>query len=69
MARITPADRAAKIAEARKLLPGFIKAAVLVSEAEGYDSLAAHKAWEAVEEQGATIHRQARLLAGKKRGG
>lgn len=30
---------------------------------------AALKAWEAVETHGATIHRQARLLAGKSRGG
>jgi len=61
---MTRDDRIRKVTEAHRALAGLLKAA---KAAEGTpDDLAA---WAAVEVQGATIHRQSRLLAGKTKGG
>jgi hypothetical protein len=52
--------RRAKVAAALEALrPAYAEAVKTDTEA----------AWEAVELQAATVHRQARLLAGKSRGG
>lgn len=58
---MTRAERAAKVAEAAQALPAALKAA----EADPTNEAL----WEAVEKLGATVHRQARLLAGKSKGG
>jgi hypothetical protein len=54
-------QRAADVEAAVKALPAALRAALSAPADEA--------AWEAVETLGATVHRQARLLAGKKRGG
>ena len=70
MARTTsPEARAHKITEAAELLPNLLEAAAQTTLSHGYSSPEALAAWAAVEEAGATIHRQSRLLAGKSRGG
>jgi hypothetical protein len=55
------AARAAQVAEAVKQLPAALRAAQADPENEAL--------WEAVEQLGAVVHRRARLLAGKARGG
>ncbi len=58
---MTTADRVKKVHEAARDLPAALKAAK--AEPEN------HELWAVVENLGATIHRQSRLLAGKPRGG
>lgn len=66
-ASLSRADRASNVSLAARDLPALLEAA---QRAEKSGDLArAMRAWEAVEIAGATIHRQARLLAGKSRGG
>jgi hypothetical protein len=65
----TPAARAADVRAAHGKLRVLIAHAEDAAERHGWDSPEAHNAWAAVEEHGATIHRQSRLLAGKSRGG
>jgi hypothetical protein len=62
-------DRAEKIREAADSLATLIGSAVLAEKTLGSDHPDVLAAWEEVEKAGATIHRQGRLLAGKKRGG
>lgn len=69
MPSMTPEARQAKVAEAILRLPALRAEAEAVSIEHGYDSAQALAAWELVEAEGATVHRQARLLAGKSRGG
>jgi hypothetical protein len=47
----------------------LILAAVDALKVYGPDDARTMRAWEAVEVNGATVHRQARILAGKSRGG
>jgi hypothetical protein len=54
-------QRVAAVQEATKALPAALKAAAADPDNEAL--------WEAVEQLGATVHRQSRLLAGKTRGG
>lgn len=65
----SPLDRAIDIDRAAGDLPALIGRALDVSARDGYDSPEARRAWESVEVNGATVHRQARILAGKSRGG
>ncbi len=58
---MTSQDRIAKIQSAAKELPAALKAAKAQPDS--------HELWAVVEQIGATIHRQSRLLAGKPRGG
>ena len=58
---MTKEERAKKVREAAKALPAAIRVAMLDVDNEAK--------WEVVEQLGATIHRQGRLLAGKARGG
>jgi hypothetical protein len=71
MARLTktPLQRAIDVDRAVAELPALVARALDVSGTEGYESPAAKRAWESVEIHGATIHRQARRLAGKSRAG
>ena len=64
----SPASRAADVRAAADVLSAAL-AAVAAAESNGSDPIAVQRAWEAVELVGATIHRQARILAGKTRGG
>ena len=57
----TREQRAADVATAIAALPAALAAAQADPDNETL--------WEAVENLGATVHRQGRLLAGKKRGG
>lgn len=66
---ISPEQRATKVGTAISALPAARLSALTISERDGYGSPSALAAWEIVEELGATVHRQARLLAGKNRGG
>jgi hypothetical protein len=65
----TPERRASKVTDAAaKLAPALTAAlAAMADPAATADERLA--AWESVEIHGATIHRQARILAGKSRGG
>lgn len=63
---MTRAERVARVESAASMLADALEAA---QAAEQRDPSTALAAWEAVEEIGATIHRQSRLLAGKSRGG
>lgn len=58
---MTSADRVNKVNAAAKVLPAALRAAKAEPENKAL--------WAEVEQLGATIHRQARLLAGKPRGG
>ncbi len=58
---MSSADRVKKVQDAAKDLPAALRAAK--AEPEN------HELWAVVENLGATIHRQSRLLAGKPRGG
>lgn len=57
---VTPADRKRKIAEAQLALGTAALDALRTNNPAD---------WAKVEEHGATIHRNARILAGKSRGG
>lgn len=65
----TPISRALDVAASIDVLPALIKRALNASETHGWNDPRALAAWESVETHGATVHRQARLLAGKSRGG
>lgn len=65
----TPASRAALVADAAKHLAGLVNVAQDWSRREGPTGPNTVAAWEAVERQGATVHRQSRFLAGKGKGG
>lgn len=58
---LTKAQRAEKVRVAVKSLPAALKAAAADPENVAL--------WEEVEKLGAVVHRQGRLLAGKKKGG
>lgn len=66
---LTPRDRAAKVTEALASLPAAIDTATTTEARLGPLHEETLAAWEVVEKLGATIHRQGRLLAGKKKGG
>jgi hypothetical protein len=66
---LSPVDRASKVRVSAAALPALIQSALDISADLGYSHPNALAAWEYVEEHGATVHRQARLLAGKSRGG
>lgn len=66
---MTADDRITKIDIAVEGLDSLIASAHIATLTHGPESIQAHAAWERVEQRGATIHRQARRLAGKKRGG
>lgn len=66
---LTPAQRAANVATAIADLPRLSADAIAALAAYGPTDPRTLRAWEAVEVNGATVHRQARLLAGKSRGG
>lgn len=64
---MTRQERADRILGAVDELPAALDAAWTAEcRSSDVDALAA---WEAVEKLGATVHRQARLLAGKSKGG
>lgn len=65
----TPGMRHANIGVAVGTLPALVHAAITAHLNYGPNDVRTLRAWEAVEVHGATIHRQARLLAGKSKGG
>lgn len=65
----TPQARAAKVRDAVESLSALLADADLRAKRHGYDHPETLLAWDAVEQAGATVHRQARLLSGKPRGG
>ena len=71
MARMAldPSARAAKVLEAHAALGALLQLAQDTTAQHGPTDARTHAAWTHVEEHGATIHRQARLLAGKSKGG
>lgn len=65
----TPQTRTVKVLDAAAKLQAAIDDAIDVTRHCGHGSPQAFAAWAAVEDIGATIHRQSRILAGKSRGG
>jgi hypothetical protein len=65
----SPLTRATDVRTAVSAIAPLLERANLALTQYGADDPRTHAAWEAVEVHGATIHRQARLLAGKSRGG
>jgi hypothetical protein len=65
----SPVSRFADVKIALDKLPALLLAAAAAVDAHGYDSPQARAAFDAVEIEGATVHRQSRILAGKSRGG
>jgi hypothetical protein len=65
----TRASRTADIGVAILDLPKLFGAAMAAEAQYGANAQETLRAWEAVEVNGATVHRQARILAGKSRGG
>jgi hypothetical protein len=65
----TPQQRAADVAAAAAKLAALVQDAQSKSAALGWDSGPARDAWDAVEQAGAIVHRQSRILSGKSRGG
>jgi len=63
--KTTPVERIENIRHAMDSLPVLIAIAAKLPQG----TPEAFQAWNAVEIHGATIHRQARLLAGKSKGG
>lgn len=61
--------RIADVAGAQRALPDAYSHAITITAVYGVDSPEARQAWAEVEGIGAVIHRRARLLAGKPRGG
>jgi hypothetical protein len=57
------------VRQAARQLAGLIRTAQTWERQDGPDAAATLAAWAAVEQAGATVHRQSRLLAGKPRGG
>jgi hypothetical protein len=66
---LTPGDRARNVKRAVDALPALVAHAVLMTGQHGPADPLTLAAWDAVEVQGAIVHRQARLLAGKSKGG
>lgn len=66
---LTPAQRAANVAVAASRLESSVKAAIVALSTYGPTDPRSIAAWETVEADGATVHRQSRLLAGKSKGG
>jgi hypothetical protein len=66
---LTPQDRANNIGTAVRELPALVARANQLLGQYGPNDPRTLRAWECVEMHGATVHRQARLLAGKSRGG
>lgn len=69
MAKITPEQRALKVQKAILELAETINEAVESLTTWGPTDKLTLAAWAKVEEAGAVVHRQSRLLAGKSRGG
>lgn len=65
----TPAQRASNVALASTKVEALTKAAIVALSTYGASDARTRAAWDAVEVQGAIIHRQSRLLAGKSKGG
>jgi hypothetical protein len=65
----SPQERAADVQRAVNDLPALVRTAQQSGTLYGMDHPHTRRAWENVENAGATVHRQARLLAGKARGG
>lgn len=61
--------RITEVANAHAALPDAFAEASRMTAVHGVDSPEAREAWAEVEGIGAVIHRRARLLAGKPRGG
>ncbi len=66
---LSRSDRASNVRLAAQDLPTLLDTAQRAESSYGPTDARTLRAWEAVEIAGATIHRQARLLAGKSRGG
>jgi hypothetical protein len=66
---LTPKDRANNVAASVATLPDLFRVAYQNLRDFGPSDARTLAAWEAVETEGATVHRQARLLAGKSKGG
>lgn len=66
---LTDADRIAKIARANAALGPALEAARASTSDPNVSADERKALWAVVEEHGATIHRQSRILAGKSRGG
>lgn len=65
----TPAQRADDVRVAAKRLADAIETATLADRDPSCSAEVRRVCWADVEEYGATIHRQSRLLAGKSKGG
>jgi hypothetical protein len=65
----TPASRADDVIGAQLALTTLVPVAMRETAAHGFDSPQSRAAWAEVENAGAAVHRQARILAGKSRGG
>lgn len=66
---LTPAQRANNVRQAVDSLGTVTFAAVKALNQWGPSDPRTVAAWETVEQHGATVHRQSRLLAGKSKGG
>ena len=66
---LSPATRAQNVNVAAHDLPAALTRAMDATDAFGPTDPRSLKAWEVVENLGATVHRQSRILAGKSRGG
>lgn len=65
----TLAQRAANVRSAVADLPAAIERATAASASYGDADARTLAAWTIVETHGATVHRNGRLLAGKRKGG
>lgn len=65
----TRCEREADISAAASALGALVARASAIEAKEGSTADATRRAWESVEANGAIVHRQARLMAGKARGG
>lgn len=66
---MTREQRVSKVIDAVAILQSALVNARNFDDKNGVDHEQTLIAWEAVEKLGATVHRQARLLAGKSKGG
>lgn len=62
-------SRATDVEAALEQLPILFREALACEALHGPDEPTTLEHWARVEEQGATIHRQSRILAGKGKGG
>jgi hypothetical protein len=65
----TPIDRAAKVHHAAKRIAEMSAACDVAAQRFGLGSAEAKAAYDALEATAAIVHRQARILSGKRRGG